>query len=258
MNGVAIVGIIGLGALIVKNSKRAPLHTPATPAPTSTQPVPSGNPAGLPFLFPVTSQTYLTAVNPLAQSSDMVILESTQASLLGSIAHARRGIVWKSAAAAEAVMPGLAGNIQIAAYDPEHWAATPASEQSNLVGTVQSFAAMAHSLGMLAVVIPDDRFAQQYGAQLAPYVDVLVLQGQHYQLDKGQFAGFIQPLVTAIKQANRNCLVYSQVETSNGTPQQMADAIGGVAGIIDGVGCWIGGPTAVSDLGAFVRLMRGG
>jgi hypothetical protein len=139
-------------------------------------------------------------------------------------------------AAGQPVLDSLQGKVGYVVYGPEHWAQTPTNEQQNLVATVRNVSQVVHSRGMKLILVPDRRFDQQYMPQLAPFAEIIVLQGQRIQANPADFHDQLQPLIDAAKSASPTVKVFASVGTNNGaTSASMRAALATLAGHIDGI-----------------------
>jgi hypothetical protein len=115
-----------------------------------------------------------------------------------------------------------------------------------------------HSRGLKYILIPDRQFDQQYMSQLAPYADIIVLQGQRIEGNPQDFHDQLLPLIQAAKSANPNVKVYASVGTNNGaTSASMQAAANTISSVIDGVAIFsFGDQTSVNTLQQFVTASR--
>jgi hypothetical protein len=95
-------------------------------------------------------------------------------------------------------------------------------------------------------------------AQLAPFADIIVLQGQRIQANPQNFHDQLQPLIVAAKSANPNTKVYASVGTNNGaTSASMQAALHTISGSIDGISIFsMGDQASVNTLVQFVSDIR--
>jgi hypothetical protein len=160
--------------------------------------------------------------------------------------------------AGQQLLDSLQGRVSYIAYDAEHWPQTPVTEQQNLVATVQNMSQVLHSRGIELILVPDRRFDQQYMSQLAPYADIVVLQGQRIQANPQDFHDQLQPLITAAKSANPNVKVFASVGTNNGaTSASMRAALDTLRDSIDGISVFsFGDQNSLNTLQQFVSDTR--
>jgi hypothetical protein len=160
--------------------------------------------------------------------------------------------------AGQPLLDQLQGKVSYVAYDIEHWQNTPQSEQDNIVGTAQNMSQVLHARGMKYILVPDRQFDRQYMAQLAPYADIIVLQGQRIEANPQDFHDQLLPLIQAAKTANPNVKVYASVGTANGaTSASMQAALNTLSAVIDGVGIFsFGDQASINTLQQFVSDTR--
>jgi hypothetical protein len=221
-------------------------------APVPPPPQPSVQ--GLPMMVPILSSSIASYFNQVAGSNDIAAVPSNQESLADSVTSGRRMVFFASAADLEANLSSL-GNVPIIGYDPEHWPRTPYSEQSNLVATVAQASQAVHAAGHQFLLVPDDRFDSQYAAQLAPYADIYIIQGQHFEGDVSSYVSWIGQLAGQIHQASPNTKVFAQVATGGASDAQLVAAIKSVTSDVDGLVVWVS-PSGLGDLQSVVSGVR--
>ena len=154
--------------------------------------------------------------------------------VMDEISAGQRLVVFKSAADAREAMPVLADRMDILGYNLEHGPANPAEEQADPIAGVKVMQELAHQYGLKLAMGPDRDFALEYGAALAPYVDMFVLQVQRVQTDPETVRAFVVPLVEELRKANPEIQISVQVRTE-GDVEQIADLLESLLGSIDGV-----------------------
>lgn len=209
----------------------------------------------LPLTFPVQSDETVAYFNRVARSNDIALVPSRQASWLPQITRGRKMVVFASWAEAEQQLDGLRSQVDIVAYNPEHWDQTPTSEQQNLVATVQRASAFASARGLPLLVAPDRQFATQYAGQIAPYADGLLLQGQRLQDDPKVYAAWIRDTAASARAGKAGVLIYAQVSLAIGTATVCDAAARAAAPDVNGISVW-SSPSTFDALQAFVDLIR--
>lgn len=154
--------------------------------------------------------------------------------LLDGIVTGQRLVVFKSAADAREALPVLADRMDVLGYNLEHGPANPADEQADPIAGVKIMQELAHQYGLKLAMGPDHDFAVQYGAAMAPYVDMFVLQVQRVQTDPETVRAFVVPLAEELRKANSDIQISVQVRTE-GDVEQIADLLESLLGSIDGV-----------------------
>jgi hypothetical protein len=217
-----------------------------------------GAATGLPLMYPIMSQEMADYFNNTARPGDLALFLGQGAAFIPSVHAGQKVMVWKSWAAMQQELPGLVGQIDLVAYNPEHNSPTPQSELDSLPATVQAAYTLAHNNGLKLMVVPDRQLDDQYVTQVAPYSDIFVLQGQRLEGNLNQFARWVAPKVSAVHTANPGARVYVQVGTAMGSPQQMLAALNTVDGQIDGIGVWTSPQETLGPLQEFQHLVRPG
>jgi hypothetical protein len=189
--------------------------------------------------MPIESIQSATYFNQIARPTDLALVSARGATrILPSLTTGQRSVVWASWADAESQFPTIPAGITIIGYNPEHWAQTPPDEQQDLPATVKHASEFAHAHGMRLLVAPDLRFDQESLGQIAPYVDVIALQGQRLQDNPTTFATTVKGMIRMARAANPKILVYVQVGAPRGSAAQMLEALRGLEGDVDGVVIW--------------------
>jgi hypothetical protein len=152
--------------------------------------------------------------NDTARANDIARVDHhSQIAQLAGITHGQKIVVFKSAAEAEQLLPGIADQIDIVGYNFEHGPGTPPDEQADPVDSIQRMRALADTHGLGLALGPDYRFANSHGPAMAPYVDIFVLQIQREQTNPTVVIDFIAPLVPQLRAANPALQVSAQVRT---------------------------------------------
>jgi hypothetical protein len=213
---------------------------------------------GLPLLVMLLSPDAASYFNQVAGDNDIGGISANRLDLANSVTRGQKMVFFASWAQAQSQIPTLASEgFKIIAYDPEHWAQTPQSEQQNLVATVAAFSQAVHSAGLQFLVVPDRGYTQQYAAQLAPYADYYILQGQRLEADPASYASWINQEATAIHEANANTKVYAQVVTGLTDPTTLLAIMKADAGVVNGIAIWAS-PAFLSDLQSVVGQYKAG
>lgn len=194
--------------------------------------------------------------NSIARPNDIARVENvSQLDLLDSVTVGRKLVVFKSAAEAERLVPGIANKIDIIGYNLEHGPANPTDEQSDPVRGAQRMRALADQYGLKLAFGPDHDFAVSHGAAIAPYVDIFVLQVQRVQTQPKTVLDFVQPLVPKLRAANPNLQISVQVRTE-GDVVAITDLIESLKDDLEGVSI-LTSPETISVAEALVKEMRG-
>lgn len=177
-----------------------------------------------------------------------------QVSLLETVTAGRKLVVFTSVTEAEERLPEMAETIDIIGYNPEHRPATPLDEQADPIGSVQRMRALADRYDLPLAVGPDHDFAVEYGVDMAPYVDIFVLQVQRVQTEPATVRNFVLPLARRLRMANRNLQISVQVRTE-GDVTALVDLIDSLKHTLDGVSI-LTSPDTVDIAKALVAELR--
>lgn len=199
---------------------------------------PSGDLSTLPITFPIMSPEMAAYFNRIARPDDIALILSGHMNLLPEITSGQVRVGFASWAEAEGVLPGIANRIDIVSYNPEHWEQTPAAEKENLPRTIQAAAEFAHNQGVKLMVTPDLRFASEYLDEIAPYADMIGLQGQRIQNDPQEFKVRAREMIQITRANNPDVQIYVQVGATQGTASEMLAAIQTISNEIDGISIW--------------------
>jgi sugar/nucleoside kinase (ribokinase family) len=204
-------------------------------------------------VVPVGGNSQISYFTSIASSSDIAVINPNSQNALSTISKGQKAVVFDSWATAATQIDGFVGKAAIIAYDPEHWSDTPTSEHDNLVATVQTASAATHALGMKFLLVPDVQFDTQYLAQMAPYADILIIQGQSLETNPTKYTATIQPLINTARANNPDITIYIQVSANKGSADQMLTATQSVSGY-NGVAVW-SDSTHWSILEQFIGLL---
>jgi hypothetical protein len=122
---------------------------------------------------------------------------------------------------------------------------SPLSDYNNVVSAMKSAAEAAHAQGLKFRATPSRSFTEQYGSQIAPYVDYYHIQAQSLQ-DNGikAYSDYVHTQVSKLKNANPNLLISVQVSTQQGSApglsllETMKQCVDSVMDVADGVTVW--------------------
>jgi hypothetical protein len=192
--------------------------------------------------------------NQVARPDDVAAVTAQQVEWLDQVTAGRKQVLFASVAEAEAMVPSLAGKIDIIGYDLEHWPATPAEEQADPVAAVQRLQTLARQYDLIVMLGPDRRFALTHGAEMAPYADRFSLQLQRMQNDPDALRAFALPLIHDLRQANPALEISAQFRTE-GSMEQLRALVASLQDEIDGVSIIYNSQT-VASAQELVRLLR--
>ena len=173
--------------------------------------------------------------NEAAQSDDIARVEHpSQIAQLAGIESGRKMVIFKSVAEAQELLPGIAGDIDIIGYNLEHGQTTPDGEKADPVSSIQQMRVLADEYGLDLAFGPDHDFALSHGVEMAPFVDIFVLQIQRQQTNPETVKAFVGPLVPQLRQANPDLQVSVQVRTE-GDVEAIVELLDDLKEHLDGV-----------------------
>lgn len=193
--------------------------------------------------------------NDVARPNDIARADHvSQLRLLDDVTSARRLVVFKSAESARDAMPALEGRVDIIGYNLETGPANPLEEQEHPLRYVQIMHDLAEEHGMLLAIGPDRTFALTYGTELAPYVDMFVLQVQRIQTDPEAVREFVLPLIADLRKVNPDIEISVQVRTE-GDVVALVDLIESLEEELDGVSI-LTSPESIDVAASLVTELR--
>ncbi|UCC50568.1 MAG: hypothetical protein JSV68_15830 [Anaerolineaceae bacterium] len=173
--------------------------------------------------------------NAAARENDIARVEHpSQVGQLNEIKNGRKMVIFKSVEETERLLPDMASEIDIIGYNLEHGPATPAREQQDPVESIQKMRELADAYDLELAFGPDHDFALSHGVDIAPFVDIFVLQIQRQQTKPQIVAEFVEPLVPQLREANPDVEISVQVRTE-GDVGAIVDLIGSLSANLDGI-----------------------
>jgi len=173
--------------------------------------------------------------NGAARSDDIARVEHpSQVGQLSEISNGRKMVIFKSVAETEKLLPDMAGEIDIIGYNLEHGPATPVEEQEDPVGSIKMMRELADEYDLELALGPDHDFALSHGVDMAPFVDIFVLQIQRQQTKPQVVTDFVVPIVPQLREANPDVEISVQVRTE-GDVQAITELISSLEADLDGI-----------------------
>ena len=138
-------------------------------------------------------------------------------------------------------------------YDPEHWSATPLTEQQNPAAAIAKAAQIVHAAGKKFGVTPDGEFMGVYRCTFVmsksiiqsvdwTQVDELNIQAQHLASDNtctkvgsSSFQYMVTQIAAYVKSQNPNIAIVAQVSMRDSSPARILAAAGSVYGIAEAI-----------------------
>lgn len=173
--------------------------------------------------------------NDNAQPLDIARADRVQqAPILNGITAGRRLLVFKSAQEAAEMMPLWKDQVDIIGYNIESGPVTPQGEQTDPIAGIRVMRELADEYGVGLAVGPDRFFALNYGVEMAPYVDMFVIQVQRIQTEPDTVRAYVLPLAAMLREAHPDIHISVQVRTE-GDMNQIVELVRSLGDSIDGV-----------------------
>ena len=173
--------------------------------------------------------------NQVARPDDIARIDHVrQLNLLDEITAGRKLVVFKSVEEAERFLPNIADSIDIIGYNLENGPGYHTEELANPVGSVKRMHDLAQKYDLELAFGPDHRLALSDGVEVAPYVDIFVLQVQRAQTEPARVFDFVLPMAQELHEANPDIEVAVQIRTE-GDVAAIVDLIDAMNDSLDGV-----------------------
>lgn len=173
--------------------------------------------------------------NQVARPDDIARIDHVrQLNLLDEITAGRKLVVFKSVEEAERFLPDIADSIDIIGYNLENGPGYHTEELANPVGSVKRMHDLAQKYDLELAFGPDHRLALSDGVEVAPYVDIFVLQVQRAQTEPARVFDFVLPMAQELHEANPDIEVAVQIRTE-GDVAAIVDLIDAMNDSLDGV-----------------------
>ncbi|MFN2205799.1 MAG: hypothetical protein ACK2UT_07795 [Candidatus Promineifilaceae bacterium] len=193
--------------------------------------------------------------NEVARESDIARVDDpAQIGQLLATENGRRMVVFKSLAEAETSLPQIASEIDVIGYNFEANSATPSGELADPLESIRAVRDLADEYDLRVAFGPDHDLALAHGVDMAPYVDIFVLQVQRQQTNPQVVKAFVQPLIPQLREANPDLEVSVQVRTEGDT-DQIIELLDSLKADLDGVSI-LTSPDTVETAEALVRGLR--
>ena len=237
--------ILGLFVAFMLAAQSA-FHSPALAQPGSVQEL---------WLDVSIGPPIIPLFNQAARAGDIARVEHpSQAGQLSAITTGRKMVIFKSITETEQFLRESDVDIDIIGYNLEHNQITPAGEKADPVSSIKQMRALADEYGLELAFGPDHDFALSHGVQMAPYVDIFVLQIQRQQTNPAVVEEFVAPLVPQLREANPDLEISVQVRTE-GDVAQIVDLLDSLKVHLDGVSI-LTSPQTVEVAGELLDALR--
>lgn len=166
-----------------------------------------------------------------AGSSDIARVDHpNDIGLIANITVGRKMVIFKSASQIEQFLATSANGLDIVGYNLEPGQANDPAELADPVEAAKRVRAIAQQYGKAVAVGLTHDLTLQYGAQMAPYADIWVLQIQRVQNDPAMVGEFVGQMVPALRKANPNIAVFVQIRTDS-QPEALVSLVNGLGDV---------------------------
>lgn len=150
--------------------------------------------------------------------------------LIAGLTVGKKMAIFKTASQISQFLASNANSIDIVGYNLEPGQANDPAELANPVAAAKTVQTIARKYGKLVAVGLTHDLTIQYGAAMAPFADIWVLQIQRAQNDPAMAAGFVNQMVPALTKANPAIKVFVQIRTDS-QPAALAKLVNGFSGV---------------------------
>ncbi len=150
--------------------------------------------------------------------------------LISGISVGKKMVIFKSASQIQQFMTSNASALDIIGYNLEPGQTHDTAELANPVAAAKAVQAIARQYGKAVAVGLTHDLTLQYGAAMAPYADIWVLQIQKAQNDPRMAGEFVSQMVPALQRANPNIVVFVQIRTDS-SPAALAKLVNGLGNV---------------------------
>ncbi len=150
--------------------------------------------------------------------------------LISGITVGKKMVIFKSASQIQQFLASNANSLDIVGYNLEPGQTHDAAELAKPVAAAKNVQSMARQYGKQVAIGLTRSLALQYGAAMAPYADIWVLQIQKAQNDPAMASEFVNQMVPALQRANPNIVVFVQIRTDS-SPAALASLVNGLSGV---------------------------
>lgn len=147
--------------------------------------------------------------------------------LINGLTVGRKMAIFKSVGQINQFLASNAGAIDIIGYNLEPGQQHEPAELADPVAAAKAVKALADQYGKAVAVGLTHDLTLQYGAAMAPYADIWVLQIQRAQNDPAMAGEFVNQMVPALKAANPQIAVFVQIRTDS-QPAALASLVNGL------------------------------
>lgn len=150
--------------------------------------------------------------------------------LIAGLTVGKKMAIFKTASQISQFLASNANSIDIVGYNLEPGQANDPAELANPVAAAKTVQTIARKYGKLVAVGLTHDLTIQYGAAMAPYADIWVLQIQKAQNDPQMASEFVNQMVPALMKANPAIKVFVQIRTDS-QPAALASLVNRFSGV---------------------------
>lgn len=150
--------------------------------------------------------------------------------LIANITVGRKMVIFKSGSEIEQFLASNASSVDVIGYNLEPGQQHDPAELADPFGAAKRVRAIADQYGKQVAIGLTHDLTIQYGAQMAPYADIWVLQIQRAQDDPKMAGEFVNQMLPALKKANPNVAIFVQVRTDS-SPQSLISLVNGLGDV---------------------------
>lgn len=147
--------------------------------------------------------------------------------LISGISVGKKMVIFKSAAQIQQFLASNAGALDIVGYNLEPGQQNDPAELANPVAAAQSVKTLAQQYGKQVAIGLTHDLTLKYGAAMAPFADLWVLQIQKAQNDPAMASEFVNQMVPALTKANPAIQVFVQIRTDT-SPAALVKLVNGL------------------------------
>lgn len=150
--------------------------------------------------------------------------------LISGLTVGKKMVIFKSAAQISQFLSSNASALDIIGYNLEPGQQHDPAELANPVAATQAVKTLAQQYGKQVAIGLTYDLTLQYGAAMAPFADIFVLQIQRAQNDPAMASEFVNQMVPALKQANSAIQVFVQIRTDS-QPAALVSLVNGLGDV---------------------------
>lgn len=179
----------------------------------------------------ITNQQMATYFQQHASANDIARVDHpNDIGLIANITVGKKMVIFKSTSQIQQFLANNAGSLDIIGYNLEPGQQHDPTELADPVAAVKSVRVIASQYGKAVAVGLTHDLTLQYGAAMAPYADIWVLQIQRAQNEPAMAGEFVGQMVPALRKANPAIQIFVQIRTDS-SPQALAQLVNGLGDV---------------------------